>query len=96
MALGIGRSPAISAVKDDFTISDMTHNFLRQGFRALGDLSLLYSIIAFGKVPISCARLYCSRPRNARHGCQLGVADYQEAKLVEIRPRREKPLNMLN
>jgi hypothetical protein len=36
MALGLGRSPAISAVKDDFTISDMTHNFLYRGFPVSG------------------------------------------------------------
>jgi len=67
----------------------MTHNFLYRGFLYWGGLCQPRSFAALGKAPISCVRLYCSRPRNARHGCQFGMADYQGAKLVQMQPRRK-------
>ena len=80
MALGLGRSPAISAVKDDFTMSDMTHNFLFGDFLYRGDLSQRCSFADLSKGPVSFARLYCSGLRNARHACQFGVVVYQGGK----------------
>ena len=92
MALGLGRSPAISAVKDDFTMSDMTHNFLYWRFSVSG--SLCHE--ALSKAPFTDARLYCSGLRNARHGCQFGVADYQGSKDGTDPAAHCKPLRMLN